>query len=166
MYTGSIPVLASTIRYALKIIEKQADSRKVDTKLDTKSATILDYHPSTLNRVKGKYYVYVTVPKSLEHLFSQKQIRRSTGTSDLKLAKQAQHAITQDIYQKLEAEARKEVARAAADEFRSKKQKEEHYFEILQKFADAVADAFSEDLDGPKQINVRHTMEKSTLGHH
>lgn len=122
----------------------------------------MDYHPSTLNRVKGKYYVYVTVPKSLEHLFTQKQIRRSTGTSDLKLAKQAQHAITQDIYQKLEAEARKEVARAAADEFRSKKQMEERYFEILQKFADAFADAFSEDPDGPKQINVRHDFRFDT----
>lgn len=130
--------------------------------MDTKSATTLNYHPSTLIKMKGKYAVSVTVPKHLEHLFKQKQIRRSTGTSDLKLAKQAQHAITQEIYQKLDAEARKEKAREAAEDFRTKKQREEHYFDILQRFADAFVDAISEDQVPPKQIDVRHDFQFDT----
>ena len=60
-------------------------------------------HPATLALRKGKWYVAVTVPKSLEHLFLTKQIRRSTGTSDKSLAKLKQHAIAQSIYEDIKA---------------------------------------------------------------
>ena len=60
-------------------------------------------HPATLALRKGKWYVAVTVPKSLEHLFPTKQIRRSTGTSDKSLAKLKQHAIAQSIYEDIKA---------------------------------------------------------------
>lgn len=57
--------------------------------------------PSTLVMRKGKWYVAVTVPKSLEPLSPQKQLRRSTGTSDTYIAKQKQHGIAQTIYHEL-----------------------------------------------------------------
>lgn len=58
----------------------------------------MDYPASTLVLIKGKYYVSVTVPKRLEYLFKQKQIRLSTGTSDRKEAQQRQHNKASQIY--------------------------------------------------------------------
>src|SRR6056297_3451550 len=52
---------------------------------------------------KGKYYVSVTVPKQIEPLFKNKQIRRSTGTSDFALAKQRQHALADEMYRFMDA---------------------------------------------------------------
>lgn len=57
-----------------------------------------EYPASTCTLRKGKYYVSVTVPKQIEPLFKNKQIRRSTGTSDFALAKQRQHALADEIY--------------------------------------------------------------------
>jgi hypothetical protein len=55
------------------------------------------YRPSTLVQRKGKWYVQVTKPKSLQ--FGQdRQARRSTGTSDRKQAALLQHQLTQEIY--------------------------------------------------------------------
>ena len=60
-----------------------------------------DMHPSTLVLRKGKWYVAVTVPKSLEGLFSQKQLRRSTGTSDEKIAANRKHKLTEVLYREI-----------------------------------------------------------------
>ena len=57
-----------------------------------------DMHPSTLVLRKGKWYVAVTVLKSVEGLFSQKQLRRSTGTSDEKIAANRKHKLTEALY--------------------------------------------------------------------
>jgi integrase len=55
------------------------------------------YRPSTLVQRKGKWYVQVTKPKSLQ--FGQdRQARRSTGTTDRKQAVLLQHQLTQEIY--------------------------------------------------------------------
>lgn len=45
----------------------------------------------------------VTVPKSLEYTIGQKQLRRSTGTSDQNIAKQKQHHVTQSIYTEIKS---------------------------------------------------------------
>ncbi|EEW60152.1 putative phage integrase [Ruegeria sp. TrichCH4B] len=134
----------------------------MDTRLDTKSATILDFHPSTLNMVKGKYYVYVTVPKRLEHLFTQKQIRRSTGTSDRKLAERKQHAIAQEIYKRFDAEEGKEASRKAFEEHLAKKNKEERYYDILQTLVNTSVEALSDGSGEVRPHNVRHEFRFDT----
>jgi len=58
------------------------------------------YQPSTLNQLSakgGKWYVFVTKPTELQSR-PKEQVRRSTGTTDEKLAKRKQHQITQNIY--------------------------------------------------------------------
>ena len=55
------------------------------------------YNPSTLVFRKGKWYVQVTKPKALQ-FGSDKQARRSTGTSDRQKARYLQHELTQKIY--------------------------------------------------------------------
>lgn len=55
------------------------------------------YSPSTLVWRKGKWYVQVTKPKELQ-FGSDKQSRRSTGTSDKHEARFLQHQLTQEIF--------------------------------------------------------------------
>jgi len=134
----------------------------VDTKLDTKSAITLNYHPSTLILVKGKYSVSVTVPKPLEHLFTQKQIRRSTGTSDKKLAERKQHAIAQEIYRNFDSESRKDASRKLAEEQRVQNKKEENFYDILQTLLDTAVDALSDESREVRPHNVRHEFRHDT----
>ena len=57
------------------------------------------YPVARLNHIKGKWYVIVSVPAHLRHLFpSQRDLRRSTGTDDESFAKRKQHALAQEIY--------------------------------------------------------------------
>lgn len=57
------------------------------------------YPVARLNHIKGKWYVLVSVPAHLRHLFpNQRDLRRSTGTDDEILAKRKQHALAQEIY--------------------------------------------------------------------
>jgi integrase len=57
------------------------------------------YPVARLNHIKGKWYVLVSVPAHLRHLFpNQRDLRRSTGTDDESLAKRKQHALAQEIY--------------------------------------------------------------------
>lgn len=56
------------------------------------------YNPSTLVFRKGKWYVQVTKPKELQY-GTDKQARRSTGTSDKQEARYMQHGHTQAIYE-------------------------------------------------------------------
>ena len=56
------------------------------------------YNPSTLVFRKGKWYVQVTKPKELQY-GSDKQARRSSGTSDKHEARYMQHQLTQEIYE-------------------------------------------------------------------
>lgn len=79
-----------------------------------------DYPASTCTMRKGKYYVSVTVPKLIEPLFKNKQIRRSTGTSDFALAKQRQHALADQIYRYMDSvwkDAYREWAASLKDEY-------------------------------------------------
>nr|WP_325251610.1 DUF6538 domain-containing protein [Amylibacter sp.] len=122
----------------------------------------MTYHPSTLTKVKGKYYVSVTVPKPLEHLFKQKQIRRSTGTSDRKLAERKQHAIADEIYQSFDLEAQRDTSRNLADEQRTKKKKEDHYYDVMQTLLDTVMNKLSDGISEPRPHNVRHEFRHDT----
>ena len=63
-----------------------------------------DYPATSLALNKGKYYVLLTIPSDLrEHFNGRKQLKRSTGTSDLRDAKRRQHNITVELYAQLEA---------------------------------------------------------------
>jgi len=63
-----------------------------------------DYPATTLAMNKGKYYVLVTVPADLrQHFNGRKQLKQSTGTSDLADAKRRQHNISVELYARLDA---------------------------------------------------------------
>ncbi len=62
------------------------------------------YPAATLSLQKGKYYAVVTIPKPLRrHFKGLKQLKRSTRTSDRKLAEQNLHEKTSEIYGLLDA---------------------------------------------------------------
>lgn len=63
------------------------------------------YHPSTLTRVPSKgdrFYVFVTTPDQLRGVFG-KQRKKSTGTTDEKIARERQHELTDQIYKEFDA---------------------------------------------------------------
>jgi len=63
-----------------------------------------DYPATTLAKNKNKYYVLLTVPVELRpHLNGRKQLKKSTGTSDLADAKRRQHRISTELYAQLDA---------------------------------------------------------------
>lgn len=63
-----------------------------------------DYPATTLAKNKGKFYVLLTVPADLrQHFNGRKQLKRSTGTSDLGDAKRRQHNIAVELYAELDA---------------------------------------------------------------
>lgn len=63
-----------------------------------------DYPATSLALNKGKYYVLLTIPPPLREFFNgRKQLKRSTGTSDLQYAKRKQHGISADLYGQLDA---------------------------------------------------------------
>ena len=63
-----------------------------------------DYPATSLAMNKGKYYVLLTIPPDLrQHFNGRKQLKRSTGTSDLPDAKRKQHNISTELYAELDA---------------------------------------------------------------
>ena len=63
-----------------------------------------EYPATSLALNKGKYYVLLTIPTELrQHFNGRKQLKRSTGTSDLRDAKRRQHGIATDLYGQLDA---------------------------------------------------------------
>ena len=65
-----------------------------------------DYHKPTLRKVSGKksYYVFVTKPESLRRNPKDKQVRKSTGTSDLRIAEKLVHSVAEEIYREFDAQ--------------------------------------------------------------
>ena len=62
------------------------------------------YPASSVRMVKGKWYVSISVPAHMRHLFSNRRdIKLSTGTTDLKAAQRKQHDLAQQIYNKFDA---------------------------------------------------------------
>ena len=60
----------------------------------------------TLIFKKGKWYVQITIPKELRHLYpNQKQKQRSTGTTDKTIANKKAHVIASEIYADFESKA-------------------------------------------------------------
>ena len=64
------------------------------------------YHPSTLEKRKGKWYVSVTKPRELQ-FGKDKQSRKSTGTSDRRQAEYLQHELTQAIYDQFDKDLKR-----------------------------------------------------------
>jgi integrase len=65
---------------------------------------VSDYPATTLALNKGKYYVLLTIPAELREFFNgRKQLKRSTGTSDLADAKRRQHNISAELYAQLDS---------------------------------------------------------------
>ncbi|KMW58439.1 Phage integrase [Candidatus Rhodobacter oscarellae] len=63
-----------------------------------------DYPATTLAKNKDKYYVLLTIPAELrQHFNGRKQLKRSTGTSELADARRRQHNISSDLYAQLDA---------------------------------------------------------------
>ena len=78
------------------------------------------YPIARLNHIKGKWYVIVSVPAHLRHLFpNQRDLRRSTGTDDESFAKRKQHALAQEIYDLFDQRQREEQSKhvSVADAF-------------------------------------------------
>ncbi|AXI54795.1 hypothetical protein C1J05_10055 [Sulfitobacter sp. JL08] len=73
------------------------------------------YPTSTLTKNKGKWYVFMTIPKELRPYFKDRtQLKRSTKTSDLTHAKAVQHDITTAMRAELDA-ARPDPLQKVAD---------------------------------------------------
>jgi hypothetical protein len=65
---------------------------------------VTEYPATSLALNKGKYYVLLTIPTELRHHFNgRKQLKRSTGTSELRDAKRRQYGIATDLYGQLDA---------------------------------------------------------------
>lgn len=63
-----------------------------------------NYPATTLAKNKNKYYVLLTIPPELrQHFNGRKQLKRSTGTSDLADAKRRQHDVSSGLYAQLDA---------------------------------------------------------------
>lgn len=64
---------------------------------------VSDYPATTLAKNKGKFYVVCTIPMELrEHFNGRRQLKRSTGTSDLSAAKRKQHDLSSELYTQLD----------------------------------------------------------------
>lgn len=64
---------------------------------------MVEYPATSLALNKGKYYVLLTIPNDLrQHFNGRKQLKRSTGTSDLRDAKCRQHGIATTLYAQLD----------------------------------------------------------------
>ena len=67
----------------------------------------LTRYPPSLTFKKGKWYVEITIPKDIKHLYSnQKQKQRSTGTADKRIARQKVHDIATKLYAEFELKAK------------------------------------------------------------
>jgi len=65
---------------------------------------VIEYPATTLALNKSKYYVLLTIPVDLrQHFKGRKQLKRSTGTSDLRDAKRRQHSLATELYGQLDA---------------------------------------------------------------
>ena len=74
--------------------------------------TDYQYPASSVKLIKGKWYVLVNTPAHMRHLFSnQRNLRLSTGTNDLSIAKRKQHDLAQQIYDKFDAARNEDAAR-------------------------------------------------------
>ena len=62
------------------------------------------YPASNVRMVKGKWYVTISVPAHMRHLLSNRRdIKLSTGTTDLRVAQRMEHDLAQQIYDKFDA---------------------------------------------------------------
>lgn len=63
-----------------------------------------NYNKPTLRKVSGKesWYVFVTKPEALRKNPNDKQVRKSTGTSDKRLAEKRLHSVAEEIYREFD----------------------------------------------------------------
>lgn len=70
------------------------------------------YPVSRLKLMRGKQTVVINIPANLSHLYGGlKSIRRSTGTSDPKVAQARHHSIAQQIYDEFDAKQNEHLTR-------------------------------------------------------
>ena len=82
--------------------------------------TDYQYPASSVKLIKGKWYVLVNTPAHMRHLFSnQRNLRLSTGTNDLSIARRKQHDLAQQIYDKFDAaqQQAEQVSLSKTDEY-------------------------------------------------
>ncbi|MDA9954232.1 hypothetical protein N9D61_07925, partial [Planktomarina sp.] len=78
------------------------------------------YPASSVKLVKGKWYVIVSIPAHMRQLFrNQRNLRLSTGTTDLRVAKRMQHDLAQRIYDKFDQRQQQaeQVSLSKTDEY-------------------------------------------------
>lgn len=73
-----------------------------------------NYNKPTLRKVSGKesWYVFVTKPEPLRKNPNDKQVRKSTGTSDKRLAEKRTHSVAEAIYQEFDEQLKVDPFRA------------------------------------------------------
>jgi integrase len=84
------------------------------------SESAYSYPVSRLKMMRGKHTVVINVPAHLRHLYGGlRSIRRTTGTSDLKVAQAKHHHIAQQIYDEFDQKQRNHLNKHhnAADNF-------------------------------------------------
>jgi len=116
-----------------------------------------------LIQAKGKWYVSVTVPKEMEHLFKQKQKRLSTGTSDLAFARKKQHDLAAKVYLQFDRELAQQNARATSAKLWAEREEMEHVYDLMQQLIDLTLKTISNDAE--KQIvpiDIRRDMRFET----
>ena len=80
------------------------DNNYCDSMFRNANKTDYQYPASSVRMVKGKWYVTISVPAHMRHLLSnRKNLRLSTGTTDLRVAQRMEHDLAQQIYDKFDA---------------------------------------------------------------
>ena len=96
------------------------DNNYCDSMFKNANKTDYQYPASSVRMVKGKWYVTISVPAHMRHLLSnRKNLRLSTGTTDLRVAQRMEHDLAQQIYDKFDAaqQQTEQVSISKTDEY-------------------------------------------------
>ena len=96
------------------------DNNYCDSMFRNANKTDYQYPASSVRMVKGKWYVTISVPAHMRHLLSnRKNLRLSTGTTDLRVAQRMEHDLAQQIYDKFDVaqQQAEQVSLSKTDEY-------------------------------------------------
>ena len=128
----------------------------------------MEYHPPSLIRRGKNFYVQITIPDGLRLDFkNQKQIQKSTLTSDKKIAEQRQHSIAAQVYAKfdealskptLELAKKLQILAGVPEKFEDSDwlsvEKEDHAGRLLQ-IASSRLSSFKDLSQNPLKVNIK-----------
>ena len=128
----------------------------------------MEYHPPSLIRRGKNFYVQITIPDELRLDFkNQKQIQKSTLTSDKKIAEQRQHSIAAQVYAKfdealskptLELAKKLQILAGVPEKFEDSDwlsvEKEDHAGRLLQ-IASSRLSSFKDLSQNPLKVNIK-----------